>query len=84
MRGCSALQAVHRSRERVRECTEEGERSRNASEIGQLVPPFCFLIDVTYMPAGVCNVQVRIPMAALMNPVSSRFRRDKVRCDGVR
>lgn len=51
----------------MRECTEEGERSRDASESGQLVLLFCVLFHVTYIVIGVCGVQVRISMAALMN-----------------
>lgn len=48
MRGRSPLQAVHRARERVRECATEREGPWNAGESGQLVARFCFVIDVTY------------------------------------
>lgn len=63
MRGRSALQAVRRTRERVRERTKKRERPRNAGEGGQFILPLCSL-DVTYIVAGVCDMQVRISIPA--------------------
>lgn len=43
----------------MRERTKEREGSWNTGESGQLVLLFCSVIDVTYIVAGVYDMQVR-------------------------